>query len=74
MRGALDQQRPDARQLAVAVDQVADQIQGDRPASGQAAGAVIQGIAVQGECTGAVDDAALAVVQQAADVEGLRRR
>ncbi|RMO54553.1 hypothetical protein ALQ29_05554 [Pseudomonas marginalis pv. marginalis] len=71
VRGALDQQRPAACQLAVAVDQVADQIEGDRPTSGQATGAVFQGIAVEGERTGAVDDAALAVVQQAADVEGL---
>ncbi|SAM33194.1 hypothetical protein BN1864_LIB5394:03241 [Pseudomonas sp. 1 R 17] len=70
--GALDQQRAGTRQLAIAIDQVADQVQGDCAATGEAAGAVVQGIAVQGEGTGAVDDAALAVVQQAADGEGLR--
>ncbi|CRM94573.1 hypothetical protein [Pseudomonas sp. 22 E 5] len=68
---ALDQQRPGAGQLAVAIDQVADQVQGDCTATGEAAGAVVQGVAVEGKGTGAVDDAALAVVQQAADGEGL---
>ncbi|CRM11854.1 hypothetical protein [Pseudomonas sp. 35 E 8] len=68
---ALHQQRPDTRQLAVAVDQVAEQIQGDRTATGEVAGAVVEAVAMQGKRARAVDDAALAVVQQAIDVEGL---
>ncbi len=70
--GTLDQQRPATRQLAVAVDQITDQVEGDRAAAGQAAGAVVQGLTAQLNRASAVDGAALAVVQQAADDQGLR--